>query len=160
MKVFALILGLTAALKPLKYSSLHSYSDFCSQISTFEAEYDHFSTRNTQKIEIRVITDDRFYQAGGPVLFYTGNEGSKSNFLYSLIFSKVIFNFSAKIPDLCEKRARNSTRSSFLWNIATTEKVSPMTRICTYLLSKRWPITRSILSILNLQVGATKQQYV
>ena len=82
MKVFALILGLTAALKPLKYSSLDSYSDFCSQISTFEAEYDHFSTRNTQKIEIRVITDDRFYQAGGPVLFYTGNEGTKRDFDY------------------------------------------------------------------------------
>ncbi|CBY35176.1 unnamed protein product [Oikopleura dioica] len=75
MWILGLFLSLTAALKPLKYSSLESYSDFCSEISTFEAEYDHFSTRNTQKIEIRVITDDRFYQAGGPVLFYTGNEG-------------------------------------------------------------------------------------
>ena len=75
MKLLGLFLSFAAAIKPLKYSSLESYSDFCSKISTFEAEYDHFSTRNTQKIEIRVITDDRFYQPGGPVLFYTGNEG-------------------------------------------------------------------------------------
>jgi len=35
---------------------------------------DHFSFDN-RKTKIRVITDDRFYKPGGPVLFYTGNEG-------------------------------------------------------------------------------------
>lgn len=50
-------------------------SPYCANFSTFTTELDHFSF-DDRKIDIRVITDDRFYEPGGPVLFYTGNEGA------------------------------------------------------------------------------------
>ena len=50
-------------------------SPYCANFSTFTTDLDHFSF-DDRKIDIRVITDDRFYEPGGPVLFYTGNEGA------------------------------------------------------------------------------------
>jgi len=55
--------------------SENSGSPYCANFSTFTTDLDHFSF-DDRKIDIRVITDDRFYESGGPFLFYTGNEGA------------------------------------------------------------------------------------
>ena len=40
------------------------------------------------RLLIRVITDDRFYKAGGPVIFYTGNEGGIDLFCENTGFAR------------------------------------------------------------------------
>ena len=73
MRVLGALVGQIFALDILLSES--QGSDYCSNITTFTTDLDHFSF-DDRKTDIRVITDDRFYQPGGPVLFYTGNEGS------------------------------------------------------------------------------------
>jgi lysosomal Pro-X carboxypeptidase len=60
----------------------------------------YISLKNEEKTNIRVITDDRFYSPGGPVLFYTGNEGAIQLFCEntgfmreaaSLLNAKIVF---------------------------------------------------------------------
>ena len=73
MRIFFALLSQISSLDILQSES-HG-SDYCSNITTFTTDLDHFSF-DAQTTDIRVITDDRFYQPGGPVLFYTGNEGA------------------------------------------------------------------------------------
>ena len=69
-------LGLVGTIHGLDILYSENYgSPYCANFSTFTTDLDHFSF-DDRKIDIRVITDDRFYEPDGPVLFYTGNEGA------------------------------------------------------------------------------------
>ena len=70
-------------------------SPYCANFSTFTTDLDHFSF-DDRKIDIRVITDDRFYEPGGPVLFYTGNEGAIELFCENTGFQRLDSNFISK----------------------------------------------------------------
>ena len=70
-------------------------SPYCANFSTFTTDLDHFSF-DDRKIDIRVITDDRFYESGGPVLFYTGNEGAIELFCENTGFQRLDSNFISK----------------------------------------------------------------
>ena len=90
-------------------------SPYCANFSTFTTDLDHFSF-DDRKIDIRVITDDRFYEPGGPVLFYTGNEGAIELFCENTGFQRLDSNFISK----------NSKKLNFQSSITLSESTSKM----------------------------------
>lgn len=46
----------------------------------FSSKIDHFSYRNTDKFNMRYFISKCYYKDGGPIFFYTGNEGDLEDF--------------------------------------------------------------------------------
>lgn len=140
MRVLAALVGQIFALDILL--SENEGSDYCSNITTFTTDLDHFSF-DDRKTDIRVITDDRFYQPGGPVLFYTGNEGAIELFCENTGFqreaaeqlgAKVVFMehryYGKSVPDkkmtyLSAEQAL-ADFADYLDNLKRTENVGPV----------------------------------
>ena len=140
MRVLAALVGQIFALDILL--SENEGSDYCSNITTFTTDLDHFSF-DDRKTDIRVITDDRFYQPGGPVLFYTGNEGAIELFCENTGFqreaaeqlgAKVVFMehryYGKSVPDkkmtyLSAEQAL-ADFADYLDNLKRTENVGPI----------------------------------
>jgi len=117
-------------------------SSYCSNITTFTTDLDHF-TFDDRKTKIRVITDDRFYKPGGPVLFYTGNEGKIELFCENTGFqreaaekmgAKIVFMehryYGESIPDkkfefLSAEQAL-ADFAHYLDNLKSTSDVGPV----------------------------------
>ena len=140
MRAFLTLLSQLLALDILE--SEQQGSDYCSNITTFTTDLDHFSF-DSRTTEIRVITDDRFYQPGGPVLFYTGNEGAIELFCENTGFqreaaeqlgAKIVFMehryYGKSVPD--DKMTYLSAEQAladyahYLDNLKKTEGVGPV----------------------------------
>ncbi|CEM20841.1 unnamed protein product [Vitrella brassicaformis CCMP3155] len=65
-------------------------------VAFFEQRFDHFREDDNRTFMQRYVVCDDFYQPGGPIFFYTGNEGgvfsfwNSSGFVFEMAASKVL----------------------------------------------------------------------
>lgn len=59
-----------------------------------EVPLDHFSFATTDSFSLRFFINEDSFEAGGPILFYTGNEGSLEGFAENTVclFSIIVFS--------------------------------------------------------------------